>query len=69
MIDSFVSTNAELNSKLSNVTELSGSTGVGVLIYNDKFYCANVGDSEAGLLVYKDGQWQMDMLSNCHLPS
>ena len=49
LIDSFVFTNQDLNSKLSSITELSGSTGVGVLIYNDKFYCANVGDSEAGL--------------------
>ena len=49
LIDCFVYTNADLNSKLSNITELSGSTGVGVLIYNNKFYCANVGDSEAGL--------------------
>jgi len=49
LIDQFVFTNADLNSKLSSITDLSGSTGVGVLIYNNKFYCANVGDSEAGL--------------------
>ena len=69
LIDSFVGTNNELNQKLSNITELSGSTGVGVLIYNNKFYCANVGDSEAGLLIFKNGAPEMQMLSVCHLPN
>jgi serine/threonine protein phosphatase PrpC len=69
LIDSFVGTNNELNQKLSNITELSGSTGVGVLIYNNKFYCANVGDSEAGLLIFKNGTPEMQMLSVCHLPN
>ena len=32
------------------MTELSGSTGVGLLILNNKLYCANVGDSECGIL-------------------
>jgi serine/threonine protein phosphatase PrpC len=68
LIDSFVGTNNELNQKLSNITELSGSTGVGVLVYNNKFYCANVGDSEAGLLIFKNGTPEMQMLSVCHLP-
>lgn len=69
LVEAFVETNAQLNRKLNMVTDLSGSTGVSVLQLNNKFYCANVGDSCAGLLTMKDNGWDMVMLSNEHKPT
>lgn len=67
-IDLFVTTNSELNQKLGTITELSGSTGVSVLAMNDFFYCANVGDSMAGIASLTPNGWTMVHLSNEHHP-
>ena len=53
----FISTNKQLNTKLPKITDMSGSTGNLVLILNKRIFCANVGDSEAHLLVYKKGKY------------
>lgn len=65
----FVETNRNLNSKLPRHTELSGSTGVSVFICNKKIYCANLGDSEAAVLVNTSNGWELRKVCRCHLPT
>ena len=49
-IESFHFTNDDLNKQKGIYTDLSGSTGVTVLILNGIIYCGNVGDSKAVLV-------------------
>ena len=65
----------EVNSKLVNNalinTLLSGSTGIVVLLHNDKIVCGNVGDSRAGLACFSgpEDPGSLLMLSNDHTPN
>lgn len=45
----FTRTNDELNRKLGSITDLSGSTGILVLIMKELIFTANIGDSKAAI--------------------
>lgn len=49
----------------------SGSTGVTILTYNKKLFCANVGDSEAGLVYFDKAKncYDIKMLCKTHMPN
>lgn len=65
----------DVNSKLVNNalinTLLSGSTGIVVLLHNDKIVCGNVGDSRAGVACFSGAEdpGSLLMLSNDHTPN
>lgn len=50
---------------------LSGSTGVTLLISDNKLYCANVGDSECGIVYNnpKNNKPSIQMINKNHLPT
>ncbi len=65
----------DLNTKLVNNalinTLLSGSTGILVLLHNDKIVCGNVGDSRAGVVCFAgpEDPGSLVMLSTDHTPN
>jgi serine/threonine protein phosphatase PrpC len=65
----------DVNTKLVNNalinTLLSGSTGIVVLLHNDKIVCGNVGDSRAGLVCFSgpEDAGSLVMLSTDHTPN
>jgi serine/threonine protein phosphatase PrpC len=65
----------DVNTKLSNNalinTLLSGSTGIVVLLHNDKIVCGNVGDSRAGVVCFSgpEDSGSLEMLSVDHTPN
>jgi hypothetical protein len=66
--ESFVKLNDDLNKRFGIMTDQSGSTGCCVCCMNDKFYCANVGDSKAAILSRETKNWELIELSNDHTP-
>ena len=46
----------------------SGSTTIIVLLFNNRLWCANVGDSRAVIGKYRNGQWLACPLSKDHKP-
>lgn len=68
-IESFHFTNDDLNKQKNIYTDLSGSTGVTVMILNRIIYCGNVGDSKAVLVSQTDRDgWKCFELSKEHFP-
>ena len=67
--NTFVKTNDELNKKMGQFTDLSGSTGNAVQVVNNVIYCANVGDSRAAILSREPKNWNLLHLSTDHVPS
>lgn len=61
-------TSNDLFSKIRESDD-SGSTGVSILIANNKIYTANIGDSEAGIIFYDDNlkKYDIKMLTKPHL--
>lgn len=47
---------------------LSGSTLCSVMIYKDRIYCINTGDSGAVIVTFEN-RWNLEKLSRCHRPS
>jgi serine/threonine protein phosphatase PrpC len=62
-------TNNEIGNKLFSKISRSGSTGVMTLIIGNMIYCANVGDSEAGMIYRKGKKFDIKMMSVPHLPT
>jgi serine/threonine protein phosphatase PrpC len=67
LLETFKITNNELESKLLKKISRSGSTGV--MIIGNMIYCANVGDSEAGMIYRKGKKFDIKMMSVPHLPT
>jgi serine/threonine protein phosphatase PrpC len=69
IVQSFMETDSELNSSKHIDTDESGSTGVIVLSLGRRIYCANVGDSSAGLITGEDKEPKLKRLNREHTPS
>lgn len=69
IVQSFMETDSELNASKYIDTEESGSTGVIVLALGKRIYCANVGDSGAGLIVGEEKELKLKRLNREHTPS
>lgn len=69
--DTYMRVNNSTNERYVKEGNLSGSTGVTCFISGNKFYCANIGDSECGLLIGTElfGQYTIKMQSTNHQPS
>ena len=65
----FKVTNNDLNKNLNNITDYSGSTGNQVVVYNNHFFCANVGDSRACILKKEPKSWSIIEISKDHKPN
>ena len=72
LVESFHYTNDELNKNKNIFTDLSGSTGVAILLQNGILYCANVGDSKCVIVTNKEetnSAWKVVELSREHHPT
>jgi serine/threonine protein phosphatase PrpC len=67
--ETFKITNNEIGYNLFSKISSSGSTGVMTLILGNMIYCANVGDSEAGMVYQKGKKFDIKMMSVPHLPT
>ena len=65
-----VEINNKLNDNPQSYSLLSGSTGILLLLHNEKIICANVGDSRAGLVQIGaiEDPALLSMLSRDHTP-
>lgn len=71
-IEAFHYTNDELNKNKNIFTDLSGSTGVTILLFNNILYCANAGDSKCVIVTNKDetnNSWKLVEMSREHHPT